>query len=110
MKRIGLSVGFLIAGLLTSWAAMVAGSHLPFRFHVKLLRRDSSACYEIGPCSVSWWVTAALVAYILGPSFIFMVTGWLSARPGVTTSKKLSRLLLLAVFTVLLYLLGYVIS
>ena len=110
MKRIGLSVGFLIIGLLTTWAAMFAGSHMSFRFHIKLLHHDSRACYEIGPCSVSWWVTAALVAYILGPSLIFTVTGWVSARPGVTTSKKLSRLLILTVLTVLLYLLGYVIS
>lgn len=110
MKRIGLSVGFLIVGLLTTWAAMFAGSHMSFRLPVKLLDHDSKACYEIGPCSVPWWVTAALVAYILGPSFIFTVTGWLSTRPGVTTSKKLSRLLMLTVLTVLLYLLGYAMS
>ena len=110
MKRIGLSVGFLIAGLLTTWAAMFAGSHIPFSFHIQLPHHDSSACYEIGPCSVPWWVTAALVAYLFGPSFIFMVTGWLSARPGVSTSTKLSRLLMLSVPTALLYLLGYVIS
>lgn len=110
MKRIGLSLGFLIAGLLTTWAALVAGSHMSFRFHFKLVHRDSGACYEIGPCSVPWWVIAALVAYLLGPSLIFTVTGWLSARPGVTASKKLRRLLLLTVLTVLLYLLGYAIS
>ncbi len=109
MKRIGLSVAFFIAGLLTTWAAMLAGSHLPRRFHVKLAPHFGG-CYEIGPCSVPWWVTALFIAYFLGPSLIFALTGWISARPGIAASKKLGRLFGLVIITAMLYLTGHAIS
>lgn len=89
---------------------MVAGSNLPPRFHVKLVHKGFSGCYEIGPCSVPWWVTALLMAYLFGPSLIFAGTGWISARPGITASKRLGRLVVLIVITALLYLAGYAVS
>ncbi len=110
MKRIGLSVAFFIVGLLTTWAAMLAGSQVPPRFKVKLVHHVFSGCYEIGPRSVSWWATALLATYLLGPSLIFAATGWISSRPGIAISKQLGRLSALIVITALLYIAGYAIS
>lgn len=109
MKRIGLSIAFFIVGLLTMWAAMVAGSHMSFRFSPNWAK-SSSGCHEIGPCSVPWWITVLLIAYLLGPSLIFAMTGWSSARPGVPTRKRFGRLLALMAITALLYLVGYAIG
>lgn len=109
MKRLGVTVAFFIVGLMTTWAAMLAGSHMPRGFHVKLAP-NFKGCYEIGPCSVPWWATALLIAYLLGPSLIFAATGWVSALPGIATSKRLGRLLALVIITALLYCAGYAIS
>jgi hypothetical protein len=110
VKRIGLSSVFFIVGLLTTWAAMFAGSHISPWFKFSLVHHSSRACYEIGPCSVPWWATTLLATYFLGPSLVFSVTGWISARPGISTSKRIRRLLALIVITALLYLMAYAIN
>jgi hypothetical protein len=110
VKRIGLSVACFIVGLLTTLAAMWVGSEMPPQFKVKSAHHIFSGCSEIGPCVVPWWETALLAACLLGPSLIFAATGWVSSRPGITTAKKLGRLLALMVSTALLYLAGYALN
>lgn len=109
MKRAGVALAFFIVGLITSWAAMLAGSHISRRFHVDGLSHIGG-CNEIGPCAVPWWMTALLTAYFLGPSLIFATIGWISVGPSVTYFQRLARLLALVVTTALLYFAGYAIS
>jgi hypothetical protein len=109
VSRIRLTFAFFIVGLLTTWVAMVAGSHMPLRFRIKFAAQASSGCYEIGPCVLPWWATSLLVAFLVGPALIFALTGWISAPPIISATKKLGRLAALIVITTLFYLASYAI-
>lgn len=110
MKRLGLSLTFFIAGLLTTWAALFAGSHLPEYMKFNLSLPASSSCHEIDLCSVPWWISALLIIYLLAPSLVFAVTGWFSARACISMSRRLVRLLALIAMTGLFYIASYVIG
>lgn len=110
MKRLGLSFAFFIAGLLTTWAALFAGSHLPEHIKFNLSLPVSGSCHEIDLCSVPWWISALLIAYLLAPSLIFAVTGWISAGACISTSRMFARLLALMLMTALFYIASYVVG
>ena len=77
--------------------------HLPIR----VLTYDSRGCQEIGLCSQPWWITAAFLAYLLGPSVVFGVTGWVTGGAGTFVRNVASRLAVLILLTASLYLIGY---
>jgi hypothetical protein len=83
MRRVGTAIAFLLVGLFTTWLACWIGSHMAFRlglgFEANI--RGTEGCYEMGLCSVPWWVTTVFLMYILGPSVVFaIVGGWLVVR------------------------------
>ena len=107
MKRAGITIAFLLVGLLTTWLACLAGSHMSFRLPIGVSLRHSNGCYEIGECSVPWWAVLGFLAYILGPSTVFGVAGWFAGRMGVTPRRAMLQLLALIVLTTFLYLTAY---
>lgn len=53
---------------------------------------------------------ALFLAYVLGPSLIFAVTGWVSARPVPGHARGVHRLFRLVIVTTLFYLVAAAIS
>lgn len=107
MRRVGLALLFLAVGLVTTWAALRAGSHMAFRLPFRLVPRGGGGCYEIGPCSLPWWAAALLFGYLFGPALVFAITGWISAHPGTGALRIWCRLLGLVVATALFFVTPY---
>ena len=107
VRRGSAATAFLLVGLLTTWASCWVGSRMSYRLPLKPLFRGSGNCNEIGWCSEPWWIIAAFLAYLFGPSIVFAVTGWVSVRDGTQRRTVALRLALLIGLTALFYLAGY---
>jgi len=107
LRRGGTAIVFLIVGLLTTWASCWLGSRMSLRLPTKVLPNGSGSCREIGLCVQPWWITAAFLAYLFGPSLVFGVTGWVTAGAGTSVRNVAFRLVVLILLTASLYLIGY---
>jgi hypothetical protein len=107
LNRSGTATAFLLVGLLTTWASCWIGSRLSLRLPIKVLPNGSGDCHEIGLCSQPWWITAAFLSYLFGPSVVFGVTGWFTAGAGTPVGNVAFRLVVLILLTASLYLIGY---
>jgi hypothetical protein len=107
LRRGGTATAFLLVGLLTTWASCWIGSRMSLRLPIKVLPHGSGGCNEIGLCSQPWWITAAFLAYLFGPSVVFGVTGWGTAGAGTPVRIVAIRLVVLILLTASLYLIGY---
>lgn len=107
MRRAGLALLFLAVGLVTTWGALKVGSQMSYRLPFKRAPRTRGGCYEIGPCWLPWWAIVPLFGYLLGPTLIFAITGWVSTRPRTGALRVCLRLLALVIVTSLFYVVGY---
>jgi hypothetical protein len=80
---------------------------MSLRLPIKVLPHDSGSCHEIGLCTQPWWITAAFLAYLFGPSVVFALTGWVTAGTGTPVRNVAFRLVVLILLTASLYLIGY---
>ena len=104
LRRGGTAIAFLIVGLLTTLASCWLGSRMSLRLPIKVLPHGSGGCHEIGLCSQPWWITAAFLAYLFGPSVVFGVTGWVTASARTSVRNVAFRLVVLILLTAALYL------
>lgn len=107
MRRVGFALLFLAVGLLTTWMALKVSSQMSYRLPFKLVPRAGRGCYEIGPCWLPWWAIVPLLGYLLGPTLLFAITGWISARPGTSALRVWLRLLGLVIATGVFFVAGY---
>lgn len=70
MKRFGVSLVGSFGGLFLTWACLYAFSHTQWPRHSN---GSIARCHELGKCAVSWWDTALLLAYLLGPAMLLGV-------------------------------------
>jgi hypothetical protein len=65
VKRFGIALTGLAAGLVLTWACLYVASHVNWQRHSE---GPATGCHEMGECPMPWWVAGVLLVYLFGPA------------------------------------------
>ncbi len=99
VKRLAVSLGGLLFGLLVTWAFFYAFSRLHWHGgsgHV------ATGCSELGKCPIPWWSVPLVIGYLCGPAIAFCLLNAVAWRRW-SARKWVGGGAVILVFTAVLY-------